>query len=358
MAKITAKLRRRVRLYRARKQEDTSPCFSDFIKNSWSSISLKKMSLVKKCFIVIAIGLFMSVDQLNFMTLTAQADFSIDSETIDEDIFVEKPLITQSEVESEIIQYIVQPGDTVSSLSEKFHITGSTITNANNLSRNASLDVGQKLKILPVTGLLHTVKSGDSISKIAGTYSVPQELIRYQNDIDSDKALNVGMEIIVPNGIPPQVTPRSSSTPSKKGSAPSGGRQDAPDSTAPETGGTFVWPASCRVITRGFNPKIPHWGLDCANSQGTPIYAADNGVVIKASAGTWGGGYGNHVIIDHGNGIKTIYAHLYSVGVTEGQRVDRGEGIGLMGTTGRSTGPHLHFEVTVNGKKTNPMKYL
>ncbi len=317
------------------------------------------MSLVKKCFIIAAIGLFVSFDQFNFMALTAQADFSIDSESIgSEDIFVEKPLLTRSEVASEIIEYIVQPGDSISSLSEKFQVTASTISNANNLSRTASLDAGRKLKILPVTGLLHKVKSGDSVAKIAGIYGVPSELVRYQNDIDSDKVLKVGQEIIIPNGTPPQPVARAPSSPSKNGSAPSAGYQDAPDSSAPDTGGTFTWPAKCRVITRGFNPRIPHWGVDCANSQGTPVYAADGGVVVKASVGTWGGGYGNHVIIDHGNGIKTIYGHLYSVGVTEGQHVGRGEGIGLMGTTGRSTGPHLHFEVIVSGKKTDPMKYL
>lgn len=358
MAKITAKVRRRVQLYRSCKQDAACPCFSDFIKNTWNSFSLKKMSLAKKCFIIIAVGLFVSFDQVNFMTVTAQANFSIDAEKIsDEDIFVEKPLITKSEVASEIIEYVVQPGDSISSLSEKFHITASTITNANNLSRKAALDAGQKLKILPVTGLLHKIQNGDSIARISDIYDVPQELIRYQNDIDSDKELKVGKEIIVPNGIPPQPVSSKSSS-GKKSSAPSAGYQDAPDGSAPETGGTFIWPAKCRVITRGFNPGISHWGLDCANSQGTPVYAADGGVVIKASVGTWGGGYGNHVIIDHGNGIKTIYGHLYSVGVQEGQHVGRGEGIGLMGTTGRSTGPHLHFEVIVNGKKTNPMKYL
>jgi len=358
MAKITAKWRRRVRLYRARKQDETSPCFSEFIKNAWNSFSFKRISLVKKCFIIIAIGLFVSFDQVNFMTLTAQADFSIDSETIsDEDIFVDKPIITRSEVANEIIQYVVQPGDTISSLSERFQVTASTISNANGLSRSANLDIGQKLKIPPVTGLLYKVKNGDSIAKIAGIYSVPPELIRYQNDIDSDKSLKVGQEIIIPNGIPPQPTASKSSS-GKKSSAPSGGYQDAPDSSAPETGGTFTWPSACRIITRGFNPRISHWGLDCANSQGTPIYAADSGTVVKASTGTWGGGYGNHVIIDHGNGIKTIYAHMYSVGVSVGQNVARGEALGLMGTTGRSTGPHLHFEVIVNGTKTNPMKYL
>jgi murein DD-endopeptidase MepM/ murein hydrolase activator NlpD len=137
-----------------------------------------------------------------------------------------------------------------------------------------------------------------------------------------------------------------------------GGFGPAPADKVIDTGGKFAWPALCTSITGKFNPKMSYWGIGCANKKGTPIYAADNGTVIKTSVSTWAEGYGNHIIIDHGNGIKTIYAHLYQIGVSEGQEVKRGQGIGLMGTTGRSTGPHLHFEVVIKGGKVDPMDYL
>lgn len=336
--------------------------FRDFMQKAIDYASLKRVSPLKKTVFVIIISLLLSTEQFNFMT--AKADFSLESEYItNEDIFMEKPMVNSGDVINDIIDYVVQSGDTLDSLTEKFHISASTITVVNNLKRNPTLEEGQKLKILPVTGLLHIVKKGDSIAYISSTYDVPAELVMYQNNLSSDKELKVGQELIIPNGVeplPPSATPTKPkpSTSNRTTGSINGGVGDAPASKASPTSGTFNWPATCRVITRGFNPAIPHWGIDCANSQGTPVYAAESGTVIKASVGTWGGGYGNHVIIDHGNGITTIYGHLYKVGVTVGQHVDRGEGIGLMGTTGNSTGPHLHFEVVVNGKKTNPNKYL
>ncbi|MBI4836524.1 MAG: M23 family metallopeptidase [Candidatus Abawacabacteria bacterium] len=359
--KFLVKLKKRLTFYRRAQKHDRIPSFQDFIhflKQVWKR---QHLSVYRKVTVIMVIGLLLSTGQLNFMQLITQADYSIDSEYVDFDsIYIDKPLIGNAEITTESSEYIVQPGDTIERLTEKFQISASTIMNANNLKKNATLEAGQKLKILPVTGLLHTVKKDDSVAKIAGIYQVPGELIMYQNNITSDKDLKVGDELIIPNGAVPATvtTPKVTKNTTRKSTATNGGYGSAPADSAPETGGTFTWPAKCRVITRGFNPRIPHWGLDCANSQGTPIYAAESGTVIKASVGTWGGGYGNHVIIDNGNGIKTIYAHLYKVGVAVGDHVERGEGLGLMGTTGQSTGPHLHFEVVVNGKKANPMNYL
>lgn len=334
------------------------PTFKELLQFLKSGSRKWHVTLSRKVAFVLAVAILLSTGQFNFMNLVTQADYSIDDEYVDfEGVYLDKPMSYQGEIVTETIDYIVQPGDTIEMLTERFQISASTITNANKLKRDATLEAGQKLKILPVTGLLHTVVKNDSIAKISDIYQVPGELITYQNHISSDKDLKVGDVLIIPNGAPPApATPKTTakvSTGSKNG-----GVGAAPTGQARETGGTFTWPATCKIITRGFNPATPHWGVDCANNQGTPVYAAGAGTVIKASVGTWGGGYGNHVIIDHGNGIKTIYAHLYKVGVAVGDTVDRGEGIGLMGTTGRSTGPHLHFEVLVNSKKTNPMNYL
>lgn len=349
-----------------RENRDHVASVSDFCHKAVEYASLKRVSMWKKSVFVVAVSLLLSTEQCNFMT--AKADFSLDNEYVkNDDIFMDKPMVNSGDVINDVINYVVQPNDTLASLTEKFHISASTITQVNGLKRNPNLEAGMKLKILPVTGLLHTVKRGNSIAEIADMYQVPPELVMYQNNLTSDKDLKFGQELIIPNGIEPESSDSGSSGSSSHShtsndtsshSSLNGGMGNAPSNRAAETNGTFNWPATCRVITRGFNPAIPHWGVDCANAQGTPVYAAEAGTVIKASVGTWGGGYGNHVIIDHGNGIKTIYGHLYQVGVSVGQHVERGEGIGLMGTTGNSTGPHLHFEVVVDGKKTIPLKYL
>ena len=116
--------------------------------------------------------------------------------------------------------------------------------------------------------------------------------------------------------------------------------------------GRFLWPAS-GVITQGYHKY--HGAIDIANNQGTPLIAPDGGTVTFAA---WSGGLGNAVQIDHGDGFATTYGHLHTIQVQVGQRVERGQQIGLMGTTGHSTGPHLHFIVTYNGGILNPMNYL
>jgi murein DD-endopeptidase MepM/ murein hydrolase activator NlpD len=137
----------------------------------------------------------------------------------------------------------------------------------------------------------------------------------------------------------------------------SGGKYVTPGPNAPDSGGgTLGWPAFGTTFIRGFTGS--HTGYDLAAPKGTPIYAAESGTVEKVSTGTWGGGYGNYIIIDHGNGLKTLYGHLSTVSVSVGQAVDRGQNIAGMGSTGRSTGPHLHFEVIDGGVKRNPSNYL
>lgn len=362
--KFLAKIRKRLAFHRLQRQQGRPPSFHDLVHFLQHSEQKGHMNMYKKVGLAVIAVLLLATSQLNFMYLTTRADNSIDNEYFDyQGIYVDKPMMSNAAIDTESTEYVVQPGDTIESLTEKFQISASTIINNNDLKRNAPLEPGKKLTILPVTGLLHTVKKNDSLALIADTYQVPQDLIMYQNNISSNKELKVGDQLIIPNGAPPvsdDATPtrRSSNRSSSSSSGTNGGYGNAPSGSAPETGGTFTWPASCIVITQPFSPRIPHWGIDCANHQGTPVYAAGDGTVIKASVGTWGGGYGNHVIIDHGNGINTIYGHLFKVGVSVGDVVKRGQGIGLMGTTGRSTGPHLHFEVVVNGKKSNPMSYL
>ena len=136
-----------------------------------------------------------------------------------------------------------------------------------------------------------------------------------------------------------------------QGLPPSGSVAVGPPSSA-----GLVWPVS-GPITSGFGPRWGrmHEGLDIAGSSGTPIAAAATGTVISAG---WSGGYGNLVVLDHGNGLSTAYAHMSSIAVSSGQTVPQGSAVGGMGTTGHSTGVHLHFEVRVNGAAVNPLGYL
>lgn len=255
--------------------------------------------------------------------------------------------VVSEKARDKIIQYTVQEGDTVSSIAEKFGISQDTILWQNNLSPKDKLKVGQTLEILPVTGVSHKVSKGDTVYSIAKKYDTsPQAIVDFPyNTFVNDETfeLAIGQIIIVPDGVIPkarQTTPRI--------------RQITPDAGTVVASGAFVWPAGGR-ITQNF--AWYHRGVDIANSAAPDVVAADSGKVIVAG---WpdGYGYGNRVIIDHGNGYKTLYAHLSRIYVVQGQTVARGAAIGKMGSTGRSTGTHLHFEVSLNGVYLNPLSVL
>ena len=250
---------------------------------------------------------------------------------------------------AEIIEYKVQQGDTVSGIAEKFGISIDSIRWANDLKSIKDIKAGQKLKILPVTGIAHKVKHGETIYSIAKKYSVgPQGIVDWPfNSFANDEtfALAVGQSLMVPDGVMPKVklwAPRPYLA------------YDIPEAGAVAGTGQFVWPAAGR-ITQGF--RWYHKGIDIANRAAPGILVADSGTVIAAG---WpsGWGYGNQVIIDHGNGFTTAYAHLSKIYVSVGQGVSQGEVIGQMGATGRASGIHLHFEIRQNGVAHNPMNYL
>ncbi|HSR89642.1 MAG TPA: peptidoglycan DD-metalloendopeptidase family protein [Candidatus Udaeobacter sp.] len=252
-----------------------------------------------------------------------------------------------------IIDYIVESGDSLGGIAQKFQISIATILWANNLGQNSFLHPGDKLKILPVSGLTHTVKKGDTLKKIAALYGAKAEDIISFNKLKSDGSnLVVGESILVPNGAKqqpkPAVTPRNIN----QIAAPAGSRQ------SPSVSG-FIWPTAAHVVTQYFTWK--HHGVDIAGgSFSTPNYAAKAGVVIKSQCG-WNSGYGCVVVIDHGNGLKTLYGHNSRLLVSVGDYVEAGQTVGLMGNTGNVrgvTGIHLHFEVWVNNVRTNPFQFI
>jgi LysM repeat protein len=204
--------------------------------------------------------------------------------------------------------------------------------------------------ILPLDGVYHTVVKGDTLEKLAEYYKAEvQSIVECTyNNLDRDNpTINPGDKLIVPGGIKPYV-PRSVSVYS--GPIPANAERGT---------GVFVWPTSGRVTDRfGFLTKSGRWhnGLDIASVRGSPIVAADSGFVTFA--GWTDVGYGNLVVIDHQNGYETRYAHLQAFFVTAGQSVAQGTVIGAMGTTGNSSGPHLHFEIRNQGVRKNPEMYL
>ncbi len=260
-----------------------------------------------------------------------------------------KPEPATAIVRTEIIKYEIQSGDTVSSIAQRFGLKTNTVLWANNLSSFSLIRPGNTLTILPTDGVLHTVKRGENLSYLAQRYNVSSQKIADYNNIRAD-SLSINQDLIIPGASrlrAPTPTPAPSPTPTP---APSPTPAPAP---VPSTSGKMAWPTEGHRITQYFSWR--HSGLDVANKTGTPIYAAEAGVVEYAG---WSTGYGNNILIDHGGGKKTRYAHMSRMFVSVGQSVSRGAHIAAMGSTGWSTGPHLHFEVIINGVRQNPLNYL
>jgi murein DD-endopeptidase MepM/ murein hydrolase activator NlpD len=252
-------------------------------------------------------------------------------------------------VRDQVVEYTVQPGDTVSEIGRKYGVSTDTIRWENNLASLNSIKPGQVLRILPVSGVRHKVGRGETIYSIAKKYEAnPQAVVDFPFNTFSDNetfALAVGQDLIVPDGMKPNVVLWS---PSKYTA------QNTPNAGAVSALGTFVWPIGGRITQRF---AWYHRGVDIATAYGTPVLAADSGRVTTAG---WpdNGGYGNRVVINHGNGYETWYGHLSKIAVSVGQTVNRGNVIGYEGSTGRSTGPHLHFEIRKSGVPVNPLEYL
>jgi len=279
----------------------------------------------------------------------------------------------------QISLYTVKKGDTIKTVANLFDVTPNTIIWANNLTANPTLKEGQMLTILPVTGLRYTFKKGDTIKSIAKKYSADVSDIELFNGITTDTIIEIGTVIIIPNGEQQTV---AQSTPVKtqntKTNTTSGKNQNAKytgvgvyklkstgelDLSGPKSGdavirsargektwgfnateynGYYTFPVPGGKVTQGIHAFN---GIDISAPKGTPVLAAADGVVIADSRGTYGGGYGTYLAIKHPNGTQTLYAHNTSNIVTVGQSVNKGQVIGYVGSTGRSTGPHSHFEI-------------
>lgn len=252
---------------------------------------------------------------------------------------------------SEIVYYTIQAGDTISSVAQRFSISVNTILWANNLGARSVLRIGDRLAILPYSGVLYTVKKGDTLAKVAQKYNIEVDKILNCNNLGN--TLAVGQKIIIPGAkLIPETVAVAKTSRNYTGISAIRDLIKSPK-TQPASGAKMTWPTVGYRITQYFSWKHP--GVDIANKIGTPVYAADSGVVEFAG---WATGYGYSIVINHGNGIKTRYGHSSKLFVSVGDEVEKGENIMAMGSTGWSTGPHLHFEVMVNGKKYNPLNYI
>ncbi len=247
------------------------------------------------------------------------------------------------------VEYIVEAGDDVTSIGKKFGISFESVKYANNLVSN-TIKPGTKLIIPPVDGTVHVVKKGETIEYLAKLFKVPTQLIVDYNYIDSPYRLEVGQLITIPNADNPNKERFYAGVQNVYGSSAYG--IISTEKFEGSGSGKFIWPFS-GYITQEFHAKHP--GLDIAKPSGD-IWAADKGKVVRA--GWWQGGYGNAVQINHGNGYVTTYAHMSSIEVSVGDKVDKGQKIGVVGSTGRSTGPHLHFTIQSEGAYVNPLNYM
>lgn len=258
----------------------------------------------------------------------------------------------------EIISHVVAEGETISSIAIRYGLKPNTILWENNLTDKSKIKPGQELSILPVDGVRHKVTRGETIYTIGKKYGLDGSQVQMIVDYPFNEFLNdetfelvVGQYLMVPEGVKAEVK-LPSGIPGTTGIAKYGSL--TPDAGTVSALGSFIWPAA-GVITQGYS--FFHKAIDIANRGAGPILATDAGVVTTAG---WpdSSGYGNRVILDHGNGYVTLYAHMSVIQVVAGQRVKRGDVLGQMGSTGRSTGTHLHFEIRQGGALLNPFSFL
>ena len=253
----------------------------------------------------------------------------------------------------EFITYTVQPGDTAIGIADQFGINEETILGGNpSLQNDANgLWAGTDIRILPIDGVLHEVAHGDSLESISEQYGIPvEDIIAYEpNNLEFPYRLYPGTQLLVPGAVAEVWVWEP---PNHAASSSSGGFRVAVPGT-----GVFLYPWSGGRITQ--HPWYGHMAIDIGLVTGSPIYASDTGTVTYSA---WAAGgytcYGNLVVINHGNGFETFYAHLSGLNVTAGQTVYQGSLVGWSGNTGCSSGPHLHFEIRYGGVTQNPWNYL
>jgi hypothetical protein len=273
------------------------------------------------------------------------------------------------EARTEVITYTVESGDNLFAIADSFGLKPETLLwgNFEVLQDNPHiLSKDQVLNILPIDGVYYQWQNGDTLDAVAAKFGVDRWAIaEYMgNNIDltavdeANSGLEPGTWIIVVGGSrpikdwgPPAITRSNPASARYYGEGHCGSVYEGAIGA-----GAFVWPTTDHSISGyTYNPGV-HPAIDIGGAIGNAVFASDSGVVVFAGWSNFG--YGYMIVIDHGNGWQTAYAHLSAVGVTCGQSVFQGGGIGAVGSTGNSSGPHLHFEMVFNGAKLNPLDYI
>jgi murein DD-endopeptidase MepM/ murein hydrolase activator NlpD len=283
---------------------------------------------------------------IDILDSTKELAVAGDKTSNDEDILIEDasalrsengPLGTLADVSDmssqpgadSISLYTVRSGDTISEIASMYGVSVNTIKWANDIAPGKSISVGDTLLILPINGVEHEVQKGDTLASIAKKYGGDSKEIDSYNELNGGK-LVVGSKVIIPDG-EMQVPTKAATVVAKKGSSGS--------ASSVSTSG-FIRPVK-GIVTQWGHDRFR--AIDVGAPTGTTVVASAGGKVIAAKIG-WNGAYGNMVIISHPNGVQTLYAHLSKITVKTGDTVTQGQKIGEVGSTGRSTGPHLHFE--------------
>jgi LysM repeat protein len=261
-------------------------------------------------------------------SLSTSSDAALFDLMIDDQVLIASagPLGTIADVPEplpaadQITIYTVHEGETIGQIASMFKISADTIRWANDLKATATVTPEQVLLIPPVSGVIHEVKKGDTVASIAKLYGANADSILEFNDLGGATELAIGDSLIVPDG---KILPKKPATANNP------------------IAGYFMRPIKGGRKTTGIHGRN---GVDLAAPAGNRIYAAAPGKVVISRVG-WNGGFGNYVVINHPNGTQTLYAHASTLLVKQGEYVERGQVIGTIGSTGRSTGPHLHFEV-------------
>jgi len=272
----------------------------------------------------------------------------------------------------EVIKYPVVDGDTVFGIAEKFGLKPYTILWGNYyvlLDNPHNLQVGQELNILPTDGTYHEWQQGEGLNSVAEYYGVkPEDIVNYPaNKLDpatigdyANPNIKPGTWLVVPGGHREFISWSAPLGVTREN--PASARVLGPGACDAISGGavgygTFIWPANKHYLS-GFDytPSANHWGIDIAGNEGEAVYATDAGVIVYAGWNNYG--YGNMIMVDHGNNFQSLYAHLSAINVGCGQSVGQGDVIGAIGSTGHSSGAHLHFEIRAISSFVNPWDVL
>ncbi len=253
---------------------------------------------------------------------------------------------------SQPIQYQAKSGDTIEKISKKFHVSPNTIIKNNEPSKiDDVLESGTKLTILPLDGISHPVERNETLAELSKRYDVGIQDIIEANQLDNPHMIAEKQKVIIPNATDLKVRPKPILQAIRQAK---NGNQTAVSHA--KSGRRLSWPSAGVVSSNyGWRWFRMHNGMDIAGPVGTPIKAVKEGRVVYSG---WMGGYGYAIDIDHGNGIRTRYGHNSALKVSVGDHVGRGQVISAMGSTGHSTGPHLHFEVHVGGRAVDPRSYF